>query len=370
MTELIDTSIGLILRNQAPSGGYVASPTFATYLYSWYRDGAFIAYAMDLYGQHESASHFHAWAARSILDRRAVVERAIEKAARGEALGEADILHTRYRLDGQDAAEEWPNFQLDGFGAWLWALNEHRHRAEADLPEAVLAGAALAADYIRALWDLPCYDCWEEFPEQIHAYTLGALHAGLAAYSELCATDETDNLSAIASYLRTHLVRSGHFIKYAGSREVDASLVGLAVPFRVVQPRDPIMQATVERIEAELRTGGLHRYRADTYYGGGEWVLLAAWLGWYYAELGELEKANALRTWVEAQADESGHLPEQVAGNLNDPSHLEPWRQRWGDSARPLLWSHAKYLILVKALEAAGAVSDFGRQDHRAWTTE
>jgi len=28
----------------------------------------------------------------------------------------------------------------------------------------------------------------------------------------------------------------------------------------------------------------MHRYADDTYYGGGEWVLLATWLGWYYVE--------------------------------------------------------------------------------------
>jgi len=352
MTDLIQTSLELIRAGQAPSGGYQASPTFPTYRYSWYRDGAFIAYAMDLYGEHDSAARFHAWAALAIVDRQVVVRRALARAAAGRALGEADILHTRYGLDGREADEAWPNFQLDGFGAWLWALNEHRVRAGSELPGEMLAGAGLAADYLRGLWRLPCYDCWEEFPDQIHAYTLAAIHGGLAAYGQIAGTDESGTLAAIESTLRGQLLAHGGFVKFVGSTEVDASLLGLALPFRVVEPADPVMRATVDRIESELRVGGLHRYRADSYYGGGEWVLLAGWLGWYYANLGEIDRARQLLTWIEAQADERGWLPEQVAHNLNDPDQLEPWRQRWGPSARPLLWSHAKYLILRKALGA------------------
>jgi len=48
------------------------------------------------------------------------------------------------------------------------------------------------------------------------------------------------------------------------------------------------------KIEADLRQGGgVHRYATDTYYGGGEWVLLTAWLGWYYTKIGANEKALA-----------------------------------------------------------------------------
>jgi hypothetical protein len=51
-----------------------------------------------------------------------------------------------------------------------------------------------------------------------------------------------------------------------------------------------------------------------------------------------------------AQADPLGQLPKQVPLSLNDPSRYAPWRERWEDLARPLLWSHAKYLILHRAV--------------------
>ncbi len=111
------------------------------------------------------------------------------------------------------------------------------------------------------------------------------------------------------------------------------------------------MVSTVERIEHTLRRGGgLHRYADDTYYGGGKWVLLTTWLGWYYVSVGEWQKAEATLRWIEAQSDSDLQLPEQVPQTLNDETFYAPWRRRWGDIAKPLLWSHVKYLILHESL--------------------
>ena len=81
-------------------------------------------------------------------------------------------------------------------------------------------------------------------------------------------------------------------------------------------------------------------------------MLLAAWLGWYYTEVGERERARALLHWVEAQADPRKELPEQVSTHLLAPAYRVGWQARWGPVARPLLWSHAMYIILCRALAA------------------
>jgi GH15 family glucan-1,4-alpha-glucosidase len=102
---------------------YIASPNFPTYQYCWFRDGSFSAYAMDLAGQHESSHRFHQWVADRVNERKQIVRSTLVDAPSGGKLSERDILHTRYRLDGSDGEPgEWPNFQLDGFGTWLWAL--------------------------------------------------------------------------------------------------------------------------------------------------------------------------------------------------------------------------------------------------------
>jgi GH15 family glucan-1,4-alpha-glucosidase len=346
MRDLSKRSIEIILANQHSNGGYVASPNFETYRYCWFRDGAFIAYAMDLVGEHLSAARFHSWVAALINDREDIVLRAIHKSHSGEQLNSGDILHTRYTLDGNEAGEEWPNFQLDGFGTWLWAVREHCRIIGVSIPDDWLNAMQLVAEYLTALWQSPCYDCWEEFQDHIHSYTLAAIYAGLQAHFELSGIDHQNTMQGIQEFLHDCCVRDGHFIKFVGSEEIDASLLGLAIPYHLVNPLDPIMRQTVEKIEVDLRReGGLHRYMNDTYYGGGEWVLLTAWLGWYYFEIGEFRKGEELVAWVEAQADVEGNLPEQVSKTLNAPRYLEPWRAKWGEIAQPLLWSHAQYLI-------------------------
>ncbi len=360
MNNLYQRSIKIILENQSPSGGYIASPNFPTYHYCWFRDGSFIAYAMDLAGEHESAHRFHQWVAERVNERKDLVRASIIKVRSGEKLTEAEILHTRYRLDGTDGEPgNWPNFQLDGFGTWLWALNEHRKLNPATkLSQELLSAAELVADYLSELWMLPCYDCWEEFPDNVHPHTLAAIYGGLMAHSELTGKSHQTVTDAIQKQLLAGTKAFGHFVKFPNSPAVDASLIGLAVPYHVIAPDDPIMLKTIEHIEATiLHENGLHRYAEDTYYGGGAWILLTAWLGWYYIELAKKrpdldnelqQKIQACKTWVEAHSQDDFVFPEQVAENLNIPSYYSTWVERWGDIASPLLWSHAKYIILCR----------------------
>ncbi|MBK7454251.1 MAG: glycoside hydrolase [Anaerolineales bacterium] len=341
-----------------PERRLYCQPQLPTYHYCWFRDGSFIAYAMDLAEQHESARRFHQWVADRVNERGDLVRASILKVRAGEKLTEADILHTRYRLDGTDGEPgNWPNFQLDGFGTWLWALNEHQKLNPATrLSQELLSAADLAADYLSELWKLPCYDCWEEFPDNVHPHTLAAIYGGIKAHSEMTGKNHQLVTDAIQDQLIDGAEQFGHFVKFPDSTAVDASLLALAVPYDVVAPDDPIMLKTAECIEATiLHTGGLHRYAKDSYYGGGAWIPLTAWLGWYYAELLETrpdmeaslkQKTQACQTWIESRAMDRLFLPEQVAENLNFPTYLSTWTDRWGDIASPLLWSHANYIIL------------------------
>ena len=352
MSNLYQHSIEIILENQSTSGAYPACPKYPTYRYSWFRDGAFIAYSMNLVGEHHSAEKFHVWAATNVIKRAQVIERTISKVSQGKPLDSNDILHTRYTVNGDEAEEEWPNFQLDGFGIWLWALGEHYRLTKTQLNSEILRAARLVADYISALWVRPCFDCWEEFPTKIHPHSLAAIYAGLHSQTKLSGTDHQQVLSDIRQYILNRAVINGHLAKFIGSTFVDASLLGLAIPYKVFSPNDPIMRATVQEIEAKLRNGGgVHRYPEDTFYGGGEWILLTAWLGWYYSQNGETDKALRIRQWVEEQADQMNELAEQVPINLIDEAFYEPWKERWGDIAKPLLWSHAMYIILYEELK-------------------
>ena len=148
----------------------------------------------------------------------------------------------------------------------------------------------------------------------------------------------------------------GHLIKQIGGNDVvDASLLWACVPFGkrgLLLPGDPVMAATVQRIEADLVgvNGGVHRYRADTFYGGGQWVLLTALLGQYFAACGATDAAFRCMKVVERHADADGLLPEQWSTGALAPARVQEWLERWGPVAKPLLWSHAEYLRLQAAL--------------------
>jgi len=353
--QLVERSLQIILENQSPSGAFIASPNFPTYAFCWFRDSSYIAYALDLYGKHEAAARFHAWAASVINHRADVVQRVLQKAAAGQPLTDDDVLHARYSLDGKENTSTfWENFQLDGFGTWLWALLEHHKIASASIPEEWLQAAHLTADYLEGLWRFPCYDCWEEFGKEIHPHTLATIYGGLRAYSELTGDHREQTMQDILSFLQENAQPDGYWQKFIGNPQVDASLLSLSIPYQLVQPENIVMRCTAEKIETDLCRGGVKRYATDTYYGGGQWILLAAWLGWYWWAIGEQEKAWKLRRWIENQADEHGWLPEQVAVEVNNDAMIAPWIEKWGPSATPLLWSHAEYLILCNFMRDAG----------------
>ncbi|HVG00092.1 MAG TPA: glycoside hydrolase family 15 protein [Chloroflexia bacterium] len=356
MHHLYSRSIELIRANQAPNGAYVASPNFGEYAYCWFRDGTYIAYSMDLVGEHAGAARFYGWATDMVASRRAQVERAVEAARRGNLPQPEDLLHTRYALDGQASEGDWPNFQLDGFGTLLWGIAEHVSISSRPMPGEWRGAVDLLARYLAALWRFPCYDCWEEFGDKIHTSTLAALYGGLNAATSLLG-DATHARAAeeIKRFALDNCVLDGTLCKFVGSKAVDSNLVHVATPYRLLSPGHPVMVATIERIERELRQagGGAHRYADDSYYGGGEWVLLTAYLGWYYIERGQVSRALDLLRWIEDRAGADCMLPEQVAEHLNHPDMLPVWEERWGPSARPLLWSHAAYLTLSEHLRRA-----------------
>ncbi len=153
--------------------------------------------------------------------------------------------------------------------------------------------------------------------------------------------------SQVRDFILQNTVADGHLVKNLSSFAVDGSLVALATPYRVFDTKDPVFLNTTQLITRQLVTpvGGVRRYLEDTYYGGGVWVILSAWLGWFLAEAGQTEDAETIRKWIEERASPTGELPEQFAEDLNAPEFYFYWVGRWGPIASPLLWSHAMYLI-------------------------
>ena len=284
--NLVQRSIDVIRAGQSPSGGYVACPNFEQYRYSWFRDGSFIADAMREAGELESADRFFDWGARVILSR---------------PTGPWDA---RYRLDGEPDRSEWPKLQIDGLGLFLWAL---RRRGSSRWDDA----AAIVARWLGEHWDEPCVDWWEE-REGVHGTTVWCVAEGL----------DSDTLRTEA-------------IALAEAEEADGSHLHIGAYELVLRVENTLVDTDIP----------VHRNLRDTYYGGGQWLLLTAMLG-----LARPEKARDCLDWIEAHAAANGDLPEQAQDRLLDPDMYEPWVAKWGEPPSPLLWSHAMYLRLHHAL--------------------
>lgn len=345
MTAALHVLAGMLLRHQAPGGAFPACPSFSQYPYSWLRDSTFIAYALDRAGNHASAGRYYRWAAGTIAARQEQVSQLIQRRERGERIGDSEWLPCRFALSGEALNDDWPNFQLDGYGQWLWGLGEHlRLQGVTALPTAFRPGVEVTLAYLKTFWQEGCYDCWEEFPYRWHTSTLASLYGGLKAMQPFF-PEVAEFARQIKTFTLEHAVQGGKLCKFVGDPQMDASLLWAGVPFGLLDVQDPIFTRTVQAIERDLLRGGVHRYAHDTYYGGGTWVLLTAWLGWVYARQGRHTDAERLLDWVRAQEREGG-LPEQTTQHLLSPVYLNAWRVRWGESAHPLLWSHAMHLVL------------------------
>jgi GH15 family glucan-1,4-alpha-glucosidase len=361
LTRLATLSHATIVKHQDPSGAYPAAPTFSAYQgYAWFRDGAFVADGVSRFGDVSSASRFHDWCARVLTSRRSTVDSLRSLAERGKRPATEMMLPTRFTLAGEDGTDPWWDFQLDGYGTWLWSLVAHARRHELDLVR-WRDGVEVAVDYLMAFWASPCYDWWEENPEHRHGSTLGAVFAGLRAVGGRGLLDPARDQSAtraaaeIRELVLAQGVSGGHLTKWLGTSELDASLLACVTPFRLLEPDDPMAVRTVSEVRDRLTVDqGTHRYLADVFYGGGQWPLLTCLLGWNLLAMGDEAGALACLRWAAEQADESGQLPEQVGHHLLAPGHEGEWLDRWGPVAKPLLWSHGMYLTLATSLQGIG----------------
>jgi GH15 family glucan-1,4-alpha-glucosidase len=352
----VEASVELIARHQHSGGAYPASPRYRVYGYSWLRDGSFIADAMSRAGRPDSADAFHGWCARVIEARAQSVAELVAAAARGEQIAPSRMLPTRYTLDGADGDEPWWDYQLDGYGTWLWALAEHTGRHGRDIAPYRRA-VEITVDYIATFGADPCYDWWEEHAERRHVSTLGSVAAGLSAaltsgLLEGALEKAADQMLArLRELIAGPGTVDGSLVKWLGSTAVDGSLLACLTPFATVTAE--VAEKTYHRVRDELLRNGVYRYLGDTFYGGGEWLILTAWLGWYEARTGRTDLARQRLAWIAAQATAEGWLPEQVSGDTQDPSFIAEWTQRWGPVATPLLWSHAMFVILALELGEA-----------------
>ncbi len=351
----LQESVEVILRNQSASGAFVASPDFTQYHFCWLRDGSFSAFALDLAGEHEASARYHAWVNDAIGGISGIIDDVIEMMLRGEELDPSIMPPARFALDGTSVIDDWPNFQIDGYGTWLWSLGQHlRESNQATVPRELRSSVARAARYLATFSLSPCYDVWEENGDAVHTSTLACVYGGLSTAARLL---EDPNLLEAAADVKNRLllaVSHGVYVKSSKNRDVDASELWLLAPFGAVDTTDSTFIETVATIEDRLTLeGGIRRYSTDVYFGSGAWPVLTASLGWHAVATGDLEKAKRCLAWVAAHFGADGLLGEQYGGDFRDAPHYDEWVERWGHPAKNLTWSYAMYVVLMLAIDEA-----------------
>ncbi|MEM3399317.1 MAG: glycoside hydrolase family 15 protein [Candidatus Micrarchaeia archaeon] len=322
---------------QHENGAIIAAPEIdpefrycGGYGFSWVRDCSYVAKALTCLNEQERAKRLLQWIAGVGI--------------RGE-------FRQRYYTNG-NPAPSW-SLQLDQAGTFIWAVWEYWKAFEDDkFVKEIAKEIRSCADYIANCTKIPLpqTDLWEE-RKSFHAYTYASAYCGLIKAHQMLGDlglaeerwlHDANSIKAAFSerFWEKHSKRFMRSVDVsARDSTVDSSLIGIAVPFEVIEPKDERMLSTIKTIEKRLMTeAGLMRYEFDVYpRGESAWPLCTAWLAWYYKVIGENERASALLEKVEKCANRFGFLPEQV-----DTAFKPKW-------VIPLSWSHAMYVIAKRA---------------------
>lgn len=376
IVELFKRSL-LVIRTQVDNGGAIlaANDSDVTlratdhYSYLWTRDGALVAYALDLAG--------YSILTRSFFD------------LCGKIIHENGYFLQKYNPDGSLASgwhAAWDSFagkplipiQEDETALVLWSLWEHYDRfRDIEFVRKLYRSLILpAADFMCEFRDeklkLPCpsWNLWED-RRGIHTFTCASVVAGLRAAANFAALFGDNDLSnkyetaasEIVIAMREHLYSPSlkRFIRalmpdgngsYYSDTTIDASLFGTFY-FGAMTAEDEMvvntMRAVEQRLWAKTEIGGVARYENDGYMkisgdvekiAGNPWFICTLWLADYRIAVAkkkeDLRGALEILEWTVKRAAASGVLAEQVNPLTGAPV-----------SVSPLTWSHSTFVATV-----------------------
>lgn len=373
IVELFKRSL-LVIRTQIDNDGAILAANDSDvalratdhYSYLWTRDGALVAYALDLCGYPSLTRKFYEFCAR--------------------------IVHTdgyfsqKYNPDGTVASgwhAAWDVYakrplvpiQEDETALVVWALWRH-YDIYRDIEFARRLYRPLitkCADFMTGFRDpetkLPCasWNLWED-RRGVHTFTCATVVGGLRAAARFAllfgeperADDYETAASEIIGAMREHLYspQLGRFLRALESHDdrnfspdatVDASLFG-AFYFDCLAPEDETVRGTMRAVEKKLwiptEIGGVARFENDGYMRsskdatGNPWFICTLWLADYRIAVAKRKEdllgALEILEWTTKRAAASGVLAEQV-----NPTNGEPV------SVSPLTWSHSTFAATV-----------------------
>lgn len=372
--KLYERSLLIMRVHSDNRGGIIASSDTDmlhhgrdAYSYVWPRDAAIIAHTFAKTGYRGPATRFFEF-----------MQRCQEPAG---------YLMHKYRSDGVlgSSWHPWiingePNLpiQEDETATVLFVLWEYYEQyqdiefIESLYNSFIEPAIEFIADYIESTTGLPqaSFDLWEE-KYGTSTYTAASVYGGLMAAAKfamvLGKTEPSRTYQAIAQRLQTAIgtvlfdEERGIFAKHVnhsddGELEYDwtidsSSLHGLLF-FNVFDIEDERIVRMVAAVEDKLQvhdnSKGFIRYENDEYYrmqdagSPNPWVICTLWIARYYIAKAEkhtdLKRPLEILEWTVSHATTSGVLAEQMRPDTRE--HL---------SAAPLVWSHAEFVLTVRA---------------------
>ena len=363
------------------NGGFIAAPEVdeeyaysGGYAYCWGRDAAYTATAYARAGYHERVRHFFRFACSLQEDN--------------------GSWEHRHYLDGY-LAPSW-GLQIDETGSILWGMHQFYSLTKDDsFIEEMWPTVEKGADFLTRFIDpvthlpLPSMDIWEK-REAEHFYSAAAVYGGLMGAAEFAAkqgfADKAQLYVKTAEAMKKTILQigynatSGSFFRafhlrldepayqnkkaqgkdvameydrkgypvYRQIRDdvIDICLLGLQVPFNMIEADDPKMKqtaATIDRLCRSKIIGGIERFPGDIYISGDPWIIATLWLAIYYARINQQLEAKKLYNWVVDHATELGLLAEQIDKVTGRPAWV-----------LPLTWSHAMFILTVLEFKERG----------------
>lgn len=331
----------------APTGGIVAAPTTSLpeaiggprnwdYRFCWIRDATLTLYALMTAGYREEASAWRDWLLRAVAGSPSQLqimygisgERRLPELELPWLPGYEDSRPVRI---GNAAGDQ---LQLDIWGELMDALYLARQTSLSSASEGWELQRALV-EYLEGIWQQPDEGIWE-----IRGARRNFTHSKImawVAFDRAVKSAEQYGLEGPIDRWRAcrdqihELVCSrgfdaerGSFTQYFGSKEVDASLLGIAL-VGFLPPDDPRVIGTVRAVEEDLLRGGLVlRYRSRQTLDGlpeGEGVFLPCsfWLVDNYLLQGREREARELFERLLGLCNDVGLLSEEYdpdAGRL------------------------------------------------------
>ncbi|MEK6969042.1 MAG: glycoside hydrolase family 15 protein [Nanoarchaeota archaeon] len=384
ISELLKISKTVIADCALPNGAIVAANSSKSYFpkeaknyrYVWPRDALYICMAANILGLNIEEKFF-SWCMKA------------------EGWKQTGLFYEKYFVNGKKARH---HFQPDQTGSILIALfNYYKHTQKKCSGDKFEELIKKSAEGLCKVWDTDHFkivtqDLWEErlcFPdlEENFTYSLAICSRGLFCANELIPNPNwLKTAQEMKNVLLNNFKDQNYFYRSAGKindLRVDASLLGLVWPSRIIKADGKRMKKTVQLIEKKLvKTFGLYRYEHDNYdgwmyknntsnemhrkKGAGYWPLLNFWMTIYYAQkykdisgtpkickiFERLEKSSGSNNLNDRK--KAAEYYHKVLSDLTiRNTHFIPeqiFNNNIQVAVSPLCWSHAMFVIATKKL--------------------